>query len=195
LNKMDKLDCLFRRISDSIEAGTAFYQIWFTLRGQGKALPEYYNDMNEFRYVDFFHAINSGTYRLMFIELGCLFDTDPRAASIRNLKSELVKIGRQDLVSHIDKQLSPYTDMVKNILTIRSKLIAHKELGASSEVIHSKYGIKPDMIKDLLKICCLLINDIHEKLFGKNGVFCAAETERFENATFKLLSVLRKGRS
>ena len=192
---MNELEHLFRRISDSIEAGTAFYQIWFTLRGEGKALPEYFNDMNDHRYVDFFHAINSGTYRLMFIELGCLFDTDSRAASIRNLKSKLAEIDRQDLVLYIDKQLSPYIDMVKNILTIRSKLIAHKELGVFSEDIHSKYGIIPDMVKDLLRVCCLLINDLHEKLFKKNGVFCAAETERFENATFKLLSVLREGRS
>ncbi len=192
---MNDLEHLLRRISDSIESGTAFYQIWFTLRGKGKALPEYYDDMDDYRYVDFFHAINAGTYRLMFIELGCLFDTDSRAASIRNLKSKLIEINRKDLVSYIDNQLSPYSDMVKKIITIRSKLIAHKELGAFSEDVHSKNGIIPNKINDLLKVCCLLINDLHEKLFGKNGVFCAAETERFEEATFKLLSVLRQGRS
>lgn len=192
---MNDLEHLLRRISDSIEAGTAFYQIWFTLRGKGKALPDFFNDMNDDRYVDFFCAINPGTYMLMLIELGCLFDSDPRSASIRNLKSKLAEIGRNDLVMNIDNRLSPYTEMVKNILIIRSKLIAHKELGVFSEDIHSKSGIIPDTIKDLLTVCCLLINDLHEKLFRQNGVFCAAETERFENATFKLLSVLREGRS
>ena len=192
---MNELEHLLRRISDSIEAGTAFYQIWFTLRGEGKALLEYLNDMNDSKYVDFFLAISPGTYRMMFIELGCLFDPDPRSASIRNLKSKLDEIGRGDLVIYIDKKLSPYTEMVKNILTIRSKLIAHKEQGVFSEDIHSKYGIIPNKIQDLLRVCCLIINDLHEELFRKNGVFCAAETERFENATFKLLSVLRKGRS
>ena len=193
---MDDLEHLLRRISDSIEAGTAFYQTWFTLRGEGKALPKYSNEMNDSGYIDFFHAINAGTYKLMFIELGCLFDPDSRSSSIRNLKLKLKDIGRRDLVQYIEKELSPYTDLVKNILTIRSKLIAHKELGAFSEVIHSEYGIIPNKIKDLLKVCCLLINDLHKELYNKNGmVFCAAETERFEEATFELLSVLRKGRS
>ena len=192
---MNDLEHLLRRISDSIESGTAFYQIWFTLRGEGKALPEYLDDMNDTRYVDFFHAINPGTYRLMFIELGCLFDPDPRSASIRNLKSKLAEIGRNDLVMNIDNQLSSYTEMVKNILIIRSKLIAHKELGAFSEDIHFKYGIIPNKVNDLLKVCCQIINDLHEELFRKDGVFCAAETLRFENATFRLLSVLREGRS
>lgn len=192
---MNDLDHLLKRISDSIEAGTAFYQIWFTLRGKGKALPEYFDDMNDYRYVDFFHAINAGTYRLMFIELGCLFDTDPRAASINNLKLKLIELNRQDLVSYIDCQLSSYSDMVKSIITIRSKLIAHKDLGAFSKSVYSKNGVIPDRIKDLLKVCCLLMNDLHEKLFGGSGVFCADETVRFEKATLKLLSVLRQGRS
>ncbi|MFO7666191.1 MAG: hypothetical protein R6V76_06200 [Desulfobacterales bacterium] len=151
--------------------------------------------MDDYRYVDFFHAINAGNYRLMFIELGCFFDTDPRAASIRNLKSKLIEIERQDLSLYIDNQLSPYSDMVKKIITIRSKLIAHRELGVFSEDVHSKNNITPNNIKDLLKVCCLLINNLRENLFGKNGVFCAAETKRFETATFNLLSVLRKGRS
>lgn len=97
---MSGLENLVRRITDSANAAQAHYQIWFTLRGKGKALPRFYDDVNDSRYVDFFHATNAGHYKLMFIELGCLFDPDDRAASIRNLKAALVQ-EEEEVISSI----------------------------------------------------------------------------------------------
>jgi len=115
---MDEIRYLLRRMADSANAAQAHYQIWFTLRGDGKALPEYLDDMNDSRYVDFFHANNAGHYKLMYIELGCLFDTDSRSASFRNLKTSLGERGYNPIIEKIDDALSQYTNLVSSILTI-----------------------------------------------------------------------------
>jgi hypothetical protein len=192
---VNELRDLLNRIADSANAAQAHYQIWFTLRGNGKALPSYYNDMNDHRYVDFFHASNSGNYKLMFLELGCLFDTDTRAASFRNLKEALKKEGRHDLIERINTKLSPFSKLVSSALTIRSKLIAHKEVGAESEHVHSINGVVPNEIGQLLNIASSLINEIDVELFGNTGCLMATTTDRFERATFEMLEVLRNGRS
>lgn len=192
---MDEIQYLLRRMADSANAAQAHYQIWFTLRGVGKALPEYLDDMNDCRYVDFFHASNAGHYKLMFIELGCLFDTDSRSASFRNLKTSLKENGCNSVIKKINASLSQYTKLVSSILTIRSKLIAHKEIGAESEDIHKKNGVIPNKIKELLDTSCSLINEIDSELFGNDRCILASELKRFEQATFSLLEVLRKGRS
>jgi hypothetical protein len=191
---MDELRKLLERIADSINAAQAHYQIWFTLRGQGKALPEYYDDMDDYRYVDFFHASNAGHYKLMFIELGCLFDTDTRAASMRNLKTKLAHAGLDELVSKIDITLKDYRQLVSNILTIRSTLIAHKEIDALSDEVHTKNGIIPNEVGKLIGVCCSLVNELNEKLFHDQQPL-TGETDRFERATFELLEVLKVGRS
>lgn len=192
---MEDVENLLTRIVDSANAAQAHYQIWFTLRGNGKALPAYYDDMNDYRYVDFFHASNSGNYKLMFLELGCLFDPDTRAASFRNLKASLEANGRNDLVVQINDRLAPFGELVSKALTIRSKLIAHKEVGASSVEVHKTNGVVPNEIGRLLNTCCELLNDIDADLFGENGTRRATVTDRFERATFSLLDVLRIGRS
>lgn len=193
---MDNTQHLLQRVADSVAAANAHYEIWFTLRGQGKALPDYHKDMNDHRYVDFFHAINSGTYKLIFIELGCLFDTDDRSASIRNLKSKLEELGRMDLVAIIEHQLEGFGPLVSNILTIRSKLMAHKELGALSTEVHKENGVAPNDIGTLIQRCCAALNEINEQLYGNSGaLLCSTGTLRFEKAVFELLNVLRDGRS
>lgn len=191
---MENIKTLLTRMADSANAARAHYQIWFTLRGQGKALPEYYKDMNDYRYVDFFHANNAGHYKLLFIELGCLFDTDTRAASMRNLKQALTHGSRADIVERIDVTLQTYAELVSGVLTVRSKLIAHKEIGTISENVHAQSGIKPDEVGKLIDVSCALINNIHEELFGDMQPI-AGITYRYEKATFELLKALRNGRS
>ncbi len=191
---MKDIDELLRRIADSVNAAQAHYQTWFTLRGHGTALPDYYEVMDDSRYVDFFHASNSGHYKLMYIELGCIFDSDTRAASIRNLKEKLNALGRDDLVNKINVELKPYIKLVSNIIAIRAKLIAHKEVGADSDNVHAKFNVVPDDVNALIKKCCFLINLIHAEV-SKSNQEIAAETDRFEKATFELLKVLKRGRA
>lgn len=192
---MEEVSALLRRLADTANAAQAHYQIWFALRGHGKALPRYYQDMNDFRYVDFFHASNAGHYKLMFLELGCLFDSDSRAASFRNLKNTLAAKGHNELVARIDDILQPFSDLVSNALTIRSRLIAHRELSAASEVVHQENAVVPNDIGKLLLQCCTLINEIDAQISGGTGCRIATTSDRFERATLGLLEVIRNGRS
>ena len=192
---MDELRNLLNRVADSCNAARAHYQIWFTLRGEGKARSEYLGDMNESAYVDFFHANNSGHYKLMFIELGCLFDPDDRVASLSNLKVKLNEADFQELVEKINGTLGQHHDLVRNVLTIRSKLIAHKEIGADSETIHRQFGVVPDQVGKLLSECGALLNELNEEVFGCQSNLLAFSSNRYESATYALLEALRKGRS
>ena len=99
----------FKHVRDSLNSALAHYQIWFTLRGEGKAIEDYLNDMNDYRYVDFFHAANSESYKLMFIETACLFDSDNRTQSIRSLKSLMNKSGLNSIADKFENKLKPYT--------------------------------------------------------------------------------------
>lgn len=191
---MSEIKILLSRLADSARAAQAHYQVWFTLTRKGKALPEYHKDINDLRYVDFFHATNPGHYKIMIIELGCLFDTDARAASFRNLKKKLKEANKGHIVNKIDHALYGYEKLVSNILTIRSKLIAHKETDAKGIDIYKKYGVVPTKIGKLISICCSLINDINTELYGGDTIL-APVTDRFEKATFRLLETLRNGRS
>ena len=53
--------------------------------------------MNELSYVEFFHASNSGHYKLFFISLAKVFDRDNRVAGIKELRKALRAEGRADL--------------------------------------------------------------------------------------------------
>ena len=184
----------FENVKDSVNAALGHYQIWFTLRGKGKAIDEYLNDMNDYRYVDFFRAANIAHYKLMFIETGCIFDTDDRTDRFRKLSELMDSNGFQDLSKKFGDSLKPYQNLVSNILTIRSKLIAHKETGVEPPDLYQKHGIKPDDIKDLLHTLAELMRELESRLNNGASWSTVGTTDRWENATFGLLEVLQKGR-
>jgi AbiU2 len=190
----DLTEC-FKHVRDSLNSAMAHYQIWFTLRGEGKAIKNYLNDMSDYRYVDFFHAANSGNYKLMFIETACLFDSDDRTQSIRNLKSLMNKYGLSDIADKFENMLKPYAELVSNIKTIRSRVIAHKEADVDPSELYKKHGIKPDDIKDLLNLTADLLRELESKLTNNSSSHSVVTTDRWERATFNLLESLKTGRS
>lgn len=67
-------------------AARAHFQVWWTLRNL--ALPQYLSTMNNLDYVDFFHASNSGHYKLFFISLSKIFDRDDRVSGVKALRED-----------------------------------------------------------------------------------------------------------
>jgi len=185
----------FKHVRNSQNSALAHYQIWFTLRGKGKAIEEYIDDMNDYRYVDFFHAANSGNYKLMFIEASCLFDSDDRTHNIRALKSVMIKNGLTELADRFDQELKPFATLVSDIKTIRSRIIAHKEAYVDPSELYKKHGIKPDEIKDLLNTTAELLRDLESILTNNSSGHSVGPTDRWERATFNLLDALRTERS
>ena len=150
----------FNGVRDSQNSALAHYQIWFTLRGKGKAIDEYIDEMNDVRYVDFFRAVTSSNYKLMFIETACLFDSDDRTHNIRALKSEMIKNGLNKLADQFDQELKPFTKLVSNIKTIRSRIIAHKEASVDPSKLYKKHGIRPNEIRALLNTTAELLSPL-----------------------------------
>ncbi|TQV65681.1 hypothetical protein FKG94_28310 [Exilibacterium tricleocarpae] len=190
-----ELKSCFDRVVASHTAATAHYQIWFTLRGKGKALETYYGDMNDRRYVDFFHAANSGNYKLMFIEAASLFDSDERAASIRKLKQLLSREGFGCISNEFDEKLRQYFNLVSNIKIIRSKIIAHKDIDTNPEDLYKKYGIIPNDIRDLLDVCGGLLQKAERAIANNYSGSFVCTTNRFERATYSILEALHNGRN
>ena len=190
----ERVEC-FKHVQNSQNSALAHYQIWFTLRGKDKAIEEYIDGMNDYRYVDFFHAANSGNYKLMFIETSCLFGSDDRTHNIRSLKSVMIKNGLAELADRFDQELKPFATLVSNIKTIRSRIIAHKEAYVDPSELYKKHGIKPDEIKDLLNTTAELLRDLESILTNNSSGHSVGPTDRWERATFNLLDALRSERS
>ena len=101
---IEELKKCFTLVKNSSNAAIAHYQILFTLRSKDKAIKYHFDDMNDFRYVDFFRAINSGNYKSMFIETACLFDSDPKTHNIRRLKALLKENDLNELAEKFEKK-------------------------------------------------------------------------------------------
>jgi len=184
----------FTHVKDSQNAALAHYQIWFTLRGNGKAIDTHLNDMNDYRYVDFFHAANSGNYKLMFIEIAALFDSDTNTNNIRTLKEQMYNNDLSELADKFGEQLGKYSSLVSNIKTIRGKVIAHKESNVDPSELYSKHGIKPDDIRVLLFTSGNLLRELESVLTNNSSCTSVAPTDRWERATFNLLDALKAER-
>jgi len=191
IESSDLQEC-FSEVRNSVNAAMGHYQIWFTLKS--KAIEEHYNDMNDYRYVDFFFAANLAHYNSMFIEIGCIFDTDTQTNRIRRLKKAMEDNGLSDLSKEFESKLSPFNGLVSNILTVRSKLIAHKESGVDPSELYAKHGIKPNSIRDLLNIIAELMYELEQLLNGGQNYSNIGVTDRWEKATYNLLNVIRNGR-
>ena len=115
-----------------IEEGIAargHFQVWWALRN--KALPCFYETMNNHEYVDFFHASNAGHYKLFLLGLSKIFDRDTRVAGLSEFRRALTEEGRADLAEHIKKNLLPFHDRIKAVIGIRSQSLVHNERALS----------------------------------------------------------------
>lgn len=179
------------KVIDSHTAATAHYQIWFTLRN--RALPDYFKTMNNQDYLDFFDASNSGSFKLMFIEIGNLFDSDLRSSSISNLKKSLIEYGFLRFKDNIENNLKLHSKLVHNIISIRNKLMAHKDIDADSDALFEKHGIIPDEIKKLLFDLGLALQKIEHHINNDSSFTRVCLNNRFGDATINLLKTLKKG--
>lgn len=174
-----------------IEEGIAargHFQVWWTLRN--KALPRFYDTMNNLEYVDFFHASNAGHYKLFLLALSKIFDRDTRVAGLSEFRRALSEEGRNDLAQYIEQRLSPFHDRIKAVVGIRSQSLVHNERSLSREQVYQLNGITPNQIGELIDETCGAINHVASKLGITNTIF---DSDRAECATMKMLEVLERG--
>ena len=174
-----------------IEEGTAaraHFQVWLALRNLAvqRLLPA----MNDLSYVDFFHASNSGHYKLFFIALSKIFDRDQRVAGISELKKTLRADGRTDLALYIARELKPVEKLIVRMMRIRNKSIAHTERRMPRTQVYKINGITPNQIRQVIDQVCSVINHVATDLGISNTIF---ESDRLEKATLRMLETLRRG--
>ena len=192
-NISNKTRDLIYQLAEGVNSAQAGYEIWFTLVGKDKALKEYFNEINDYRYRDFFDTIISGQFRVMSIEIACLFDPDRRAYSFCRLKELLVKEEKYEIADLINDELDPYRELIKNITEIRNKSIAHHDKNWTEEQLYKEYAFIPNDVCLLLKACNDLIKSIYSKLIYSGGSYPVARIGRFEDATYALLAAIRNG--
>ncbi|KPJ64390.1 hypothetical protein AMJ44_12895 [candidate division WOR-1 bacterium DG_54_3] len=169
-------------------AARAHFQIWWVLRN--KALPRFYDTMNNLEYVDFFHASNAGHYKLFLLALSKIFDRDTRVAGLSEFRRALAGEGRNDLSDYIEHRLSPFLDRIRAVVGIRSQSLVHNERALSREQVYQINGITPNQLRELIDVTCSTISHVASELGIRNTIF---DSDRSERATMKMLEVLERG--
>ncbi len=183
---------LSKIIGDLIDEGAAaraHFQVWWTLRNL--ALPDYYKTMNHKEYVDFFHASNSGHYKLFFIALSKIFDPDAKTSGIRSLKIALGDAGRADLKNYVESEMANLTTLVQKVMKIRNQSVAHNQTDLPRRKVYKINGVSANQIRELIEKTSKVINHVAHQLGISNTIF---ESDRAERATLQLLATLQKGR-
>ena len=176
-----------------IEEGIAargHFQVWWALRN--KALPRFYETMDNHEYVDFFHASNAAHYKVFLLALSKIFDRDTRVAGLREFRRALAEEGRTDLANYIEQSLFPLHDRIKAVLGIRSQSLVHNERSLPREKVYEINGITPNQISELIDTTCNVINNVATELGISNTIF---DSDRGISATLRMLEVLELGKN
>jgi hypothetical protein len=178
------------RIREEASAATVYFHTWWALTSLSK--PTYLSTMNNYEFVDFFHAANSGFFKLIFVSIAKLFDADDRTLGVRGFEKVLSASGHSDEASTLKERLAPHTDLVKRILRIRNRSVSHNETAISRDEVYDLNGVTPDEIRNLISEVRNVLNEIAEKMGAANSI---SEGERSERAVLALLEQLRRGAS
>ncbi|MFZ2207075.1 MAG: hypothetical protein WAV22_00240 [Porticoccaceae bacterium] len=185
MSKAKEIACTL--IEEGIKA-RAHFQVWWALRN--KALPKYYDAMNDFAYVDFFHAANSGHYTLFFLSLAKIFDRDSRVAGLKEFRHALRAEGMNKSALAISRALKPHQEIVRRVMAIRNKSVTHNEHGITRCEVYKLNGVTPNELRDLIDATCKSINEAAWELGINNLIF---DSDRTERATLNMLETLSKG--
>jgi hypothetical protein len=133
----------------SIDEAVRHREIWWEL-GYSKNRSKFKNEFRSTRFNHFLHASYEAHAITMYLALGRIFDSDSRSSSICTLKKNLKSSGHIGLVKAIETQLKPYSELVKKVLDVRSKTIAHTDLSHTEYLVFRNNSITPDELKALI---------------------------------------------
>ena len=193
-NRNSSIRQLFRRIQEEAMKSRMYFHTWWGL--VNRALPEHHSTINDWAYVDFFHAANSGFLDLAFVSLSKLFDRTnskhPEVLGLKKFQEALNEHGFTEETQLIKQRLEPKEAVIKRIRGIRNKAIGHNEAALTREAVFDRYGITPDEIRELIHEICDVLNQVGRRIGYPTGI---SDGERSERAVIALLETLRRGRS
>ena len=186
---------LIDRLAEGISSAQAGHEVWFTLAGKDKAYEQYSAELQDYQYRDFFDSVLNAHFKVMFIEIACLFDSRKQASSFYKLKKSLKDDGRDDLVDRIECELSSHRDLIKRIKGNRNKRIAHHDMTLTEERVYKEFGVTPNEVGSLLDAFNELLKAIYKAAVSRDTAYPIARPGSFEDATFRLLYVIKNGRA
>ena len=186
---------LIDRLAEGISSAQAGHEVWFTLAGKDKAYEQYSAELQDYQYRDFFDSVLNAHLKVMFIEIACLFDSCEQSSSFYKLKKSLKDDGRDDLVDRIECELSSHRDLVKRIKGNRNKRIAHHDMTWTEERVYKEFGVSPNEVGSLLDAFNELLKAIYKAVVSPDTAYPIARPGKFEDATFRLLYVIKNGRA
>jgi hypothetical protein len=133
----------------SIDEAARHREIWWEL-GCAKNRAKFKNEFSSTRFNHFLYASYEAHAIVMYLALGRVFDPDSRSSSISTLKENLRSFGHVELVKVIEDQLKPYSDVVKKVLDIRSKTVAHCDISHTEDLVLKNNKITPDEVMLLI---------------------------------------------
>lgn len=184
---MNRAQTITHQLIEEGIAARAHFQVWWALRNL--AIPKYLPAMNDMSYVDFFHASDSGHYKLFFLALSKIFDRDSRVAGISELKRALRSDGQGVIALRISRELNPIEPLVKRVMSIRNKTIVHNEHSMPRTKVYKINGITPNQLRLLINTVCATINSAARDQGITNTIF---ESDRLESATLAMLEKLNR---
>ena len=185
---------VFQRVQEEAIKSRIYFHTWWGL--VNRALPKYGSTINDWAYVDFFIAANSGFLDLVFVSLSKLFDRtkfgDQKTLGFQKFREELKQREFIEEELLIRQRLAPKKDLIKRICGIRNKAISHNEAALTREAVFDRFGITPDEVRELIHDICDVLNEVGRRIGYPNGI---SDGERSERAVIALLETLRRGRS
>ena len=185
---------LIQRLAEALNSAQADYEVWYTLAGKDKAYEQYSAVLQDSLFRDFFDSVLNAHLKVMFIDISCLFEPHERASSFHGLKKLLKDDGYDDIVDRIESAISLNKDLIERIKGNRDKRIAHYVTTWTEEQMLKKYRVTPNEISSLLDAFNELLRMIYKDVVSPNTAYPIARLDRFEEATFRLLHILKIAR-
>lgn len=167
------------------ESARAHFQVWWALNNL--AHPHYSKVINHQNITDFFLICSNANYLAFIISLSKIFDRDERTSGLFKLKESLTHENNEHLVHYIEENLKPFNSIVKRILTIRNRSIAHNEHNISRPELYKQEKIKPNEISKLIQATCKTINYVASSIGLTNLIFTSNRCEQSTIAVLKNL--------
>lgn len=185
---------LIQRLAETMNSAQASYEVWYTLAAKDKGYEDYSTVLQDYKFRDFFNSVRNAHFKVIFIDISCLFDSDKRALSFHRLKTSLQKDGNDDLMDQINNKISSHEMLIKRIKANRDKRVAHHDTTPTEENMLKEYGVTPNEIKSLLEAFNELLIAIYKEVVSPDTAYPIARIDRFEDATFQLLHALKGAR-
>ena len=177
-----------------MNSAQADYEVWYTLAGKDKGYEKYSAVLQDNLFRDFFDSVLNAHFKVMFIDIACLFEPHERASSFYGLKKLLRDDGYHDVADRIECAISSHKDLIERIKGNRDKRIAHHVATWSEEQMLKKFGVTPNEIRSLLEAFNELLKMIYKDVVSPNTAYPIARLDRFEEATIRLLQILKAAR-